>query len=143
MPEEINRVLTDGISDLLFCPEQSGVENLLNEGVRKEEIHLVGHVMIHALQRSLEEARKSAFLDELKGQVRIDGEGYAVLTMHRPWNVDDPLVFSRILDALGLIQEGLPILFPIHPRRRKNLSNLGLQQGVERLHALHLLEPLS
>lgn len=143
MPEEINCVLTDSISDLLFCTEQSGVENLLNEGVRKEKIHLLGHMMIDTLLSNLEKAKKSTILAELQSHGCLDGRGFPVLTMHRPSNVDDPVAFSRILDALEVIQKDLPILFPIHPRTRKNPSKLGLQQRVERLHALHFLEPLS
>lgn len=142
MPEEINRVVTDSISDFLFCTEQSGVENLLHEGVSKDKIHLVGHVMIDTLLHNLEKARQSTILDELSSQGRIDGDGFAVLTMHRPSNVDDPVVFSRILDALEIIQQDIPILFPIHPRTRGNLVTLGLQRRIEELPRLHLLEPL-
>jgi len=142
MPEEINRVLTDSISDLLFCTEQSGVENLIAEGVSKDKVYLVGHVMIDTLLSNLEKAQKSNILDELQTQGYSVGDGFAVLTMHRPSNVDDPVVFSRVLDALEVIQEDLPIFFPIHPRTRENLIRLGLRQRVERLPALHLLEPV-
>ena len=133
MPEEINRVVTDSISDLLFCTEQSGVENLLNEGIAKDRIHLVGHVMIDTLLHNLEKARQSTILEELRSQGCLDGDGFAVLTMHRPSNVDDPVVFSRILDALEIIQQDIPILFPIHPRTRSNLVTLDLQKRVEEL----------
>ena len=142
MPEEINRVVTDSISDLLFCTEQSGVDNLLHEGVSEDKIHLVGHVMIDTLLGNLEKARQSTILEELHHQGRLDGDGFAVLTMHRPSNVDDPDVFLRILDALEVIQRDMPILFPIHPRTRRNLLTLGLQGRIEQLPRLHLLEPL-
>ena len=142
MPEEINRVVTDSISDLLFCTEQSGVDNLLHEGVSEDKIHLVGHVMIDTLLGNLEKARQSTILEELHHQGRLDGDGFAVLTMHRPSNVDDPDVFLRILDALEIIQRDMPILFPIHPRTRRNLLTLGLQGRIEQLPRLHLLEPL-
>ena len=142
MPEEVNRVVTDSISDLLFCTEQSGVENLKNEGIAKDKIHLVGHVMIDTLLCNLNKARQSVILEELCRRGYIDGDGFAVLTMHRPSNVDDPVVFSRILDALAIIQKDMPILFPIHPRTRRNLVRLGLQTLIERLPRLHLLEPL-
>ena len=142
MPEEINRILTDSISDLLFCTEQSGVDNLINEGVSTDRIHLVGHVMIDTLLSNLDKANKSTILSQLEAQGCVNGDGFAVLTMHRPSNVDDPIVFSRILDALAVIQQDIPILFPIHPRTRKNLFRLGLQQRVERLTRLHLLEPI-
>jgi len=133
MPEEINRIVTDSISDQLFCTEQSGVENLLNEGIAKDRIHLVGHVMIDTLLHNLEKARQSTILEELRSQGCLDGDGFAVLTMHRPSNVDDPVVFSRILDALEIIQQDMPVLFPIHPRTRSNLVTLDLQKRVEEL----------
>jgi len=142
MPEEINRILTDSISDLLFCTERSGVDNLLKEGVARDRIHLVGHVMIDTLLKNLERARESKILDDLRAQGCLNGEGFAVLTLHRPSNVDDPAVFSRILDALAAIQVDLPVLFPVHPRTRKNLATLGLMPRIDGLKNLHLLEPV-
>ncbi len=142
MPEEINRILTDSISDLLFCTEQSGVDNLRNEGVSEEKIHLVGHVMIDTLLRNLRKAQTSTIIDDLHGKGMINGNAFAVLTMHRPSNVDDPVVFGRILDALAVIQLDLPILFPIHPRTRKNLSGSGLMTRVDSMPGLHLIDPL-
>ena len=137
MPEEINRLATDGISDLLCCTEQSGVDNLLKEGHAPEKVHLVGNVMIDTLLKNREKAEQSTILDDL-GLTR--GE-YAVLTLHRPSNVDDPRVFGGILDALETIQRDIPILFPIHPRTRNNLPKLGLQQRVDGLEGLRLIEP--
>jgi len=142
MPEEINRLLTDSISELLFCTEQSGVDNLLREGIPASRIHLVGHVMIDTLLNNLERARKSTILDELRDRGCIDGDGFALVTMHRPSNVDDPIVFARVLDALAVIQEELPILFPVHPRTRKNLASLRLEERLHLMPRLHLLEPV-
>jgi len=142
MPEEVNRVLTDAITDVLFCTEQSGVDNLMREGIAKEKIHLVGHVMIDTLLKNLEKARESDIVDQLRAQGCIDGDGFAMLTMHRPSNVDDTKVFARILDALEVIQQDLPILFPIHPRTRKNLAVLGLQERMDALPNIHLMEPI-
>jgi UDP-N-acetylglucosamine 2-epimerase (non-hydrolysing) len=142
MPEEINRVLTDSISDLLFCTEQSGVNNLLTEGIARERIHMVGHVMIDTLLSNIEKAKESTIITELQQQGRIDGDGYAMLTMHRPSNVDNPETFSRILDALEVIQKDMPILFPIHPRTRKNLAKLGLQDRMDSLRNIHLMDPI-
>lgn len=142
MPEEINRVLTDSISDLLFCTEQSGVDNLLAEGICRDKIYMVGHVMIDTLIRNLERARESMILDELHDQGCIDGDGFSVLTLHRPSNVDDPVVFSRILDALEVIQDELPIIFPIHPRTRKNIVSMNLRKRVDSLVRLHLIDPI-
>lgn len=142
MPEEVNRVLTDAISDILFCTEQSGVDNLLKEGIAPEKIHLVGHVMIDTLMRNLERASESEIIDRLQDQICLNGNGYAVLTLHRPSNVDDPEIFSRILDALEVIQQEMPILFPIHPRTRKNLAVLGLQRRIDSLKNVHLMDPI-
>ena len=137
MPEEINRLLTDAISDLLLCSEPSGVENLRNEGVAEEKIFLVGNVMIDALVKNRPKADKSNVLERLslgKGQ-------YAVLTLHRPANVDDPLAFGWILDALEIIQQELPVIFPVHPRTRKNLDRSPLGRRVEQAANLRLIEP--
>jgi UDP-N-acetylglucosamine 2-epimerase (non-hydrolysing) len=142
MPEEINRVLTDSISDLLFCTEQSGVDNLMKEGISKEKIHLVGHVMIDTLLNNLEKAKKSTIIERLQKKGYIDGNAFVMLTMHRPSNVDNPEIFSRILDALEVIQEDTPILFPIHPRTRKNLTALNLKDRMDSLRNIHLMEPI-
>jgi len=138
MPEEINRVLTDAISDLLFCTEQSGVDNLLREGVSEHRVHLVGNVMIDTLLSNMERAKESSALEDhgLK-----DGE-FAVLTLHRPSNVDNRSVFSGLLDALEIIQADMPIIFPVHPRTRKQLSNLGLDERVRSLPGIRLVDPL-
>jgi UDP-N-acetylglucosamine 2-epimerase (non-hydrolysing) len=137
MPEEINRVLTDAISDLLFCTEHSGVENLRCEGVAEEKVFLVGNVMIDTLLANREKAEASAILQTL-GLRR--GE-YAVLTLHRPSNVDDPVVFGRLLDAFEAVQKDLPIVFPIHPRTRKNLAGSPLGRRVEGMVGLRLIDP--
>ena len=142
MPEEINRILTDSISDLLFCTEQSGVDNLLSEGIPADKIHMVGHVMIDTLLRNKSKADQSPIIEELKNSGVIDGDGFVVLTMHRPSNVDDPKVFAGILDALEIIQEDMPIIFPIHPRTRKNLAATDLGKRVESMPRLHLLDPV-
>ena len=142
MPEEINRILTDSISDFLFCTEQSGVDNLVKEGIAKEKIHMVGHVMIDTLLSNLKKAKKSTIIEQLRKQGCLDGDTFAMLTMHRPSNVDDPMAFSRILDALEVIQNDIPILFPIHPRTRKNLITLGLQDRMDSLRNIHLMEPI-
>lgn len=143
MPEEINRVLTDSISDLLFCTEQSGVDNLAREGIAPEKVHMVGHVMIDTLLKNLERAKSSTIVDQLRQEGWIDGEGcYAMLTLHRPSNVDNATTFGQILDALEQIQQDLPILFPIHPRTQKNLGTLGLQERIDAMENIHLMEPI-
>ena len=142
MPEEINRILTDSISDLLFCTEKSGVENLLSEGICPDKIYLVGHVMIDTLKRNMKIAGSSTILDQLHDKGCIDGDGFSVLTLHRPSNVDDPVVFSRILDALEVIQDDLPIIFPIHPRTRNNIISMNLHKRIDSLPRLHLIDPI-
>ncbi len=142
MPEEINRILTDAISDLLFCTEQSGVDNLLAEGIAADKIHMVGHVIIDTLLKNLERAGSSTILDDIRQSHGIDSDGFAVLTMHRPSNVDDKETFIRILDALEVIQKDMPILFPAHPRTRKNIESFGLQSRVDSMAGFHMLEPL-
>ena len=137
MPEEINRVLTDAISDLLFCTEQSGADNLRREGVPEERVFLVGNVMIDTLLKNKAKADASAILDEL----HLAPRGYAAMTLHRPSNVDDPAVFGRILDALEAIQQDLPIIFPIHPRTRKNIAAMGLAGRMEGMANLRLIDP--
>jgi UDP-N-acetylglucosamine 2-epimerase (non-hydrolysing) len=127
MPEEINRKLTDAISSLLFVSEQSGMENLKNEGVPPEKTFLVGNVMIDSLLRHREAAAKSPLLDQLG--VRKNGSGcrpYGVLTLHRPSNVDDPRILQGILSAVCAVAAEFPVFFPIHPRTRKNIESFGL-----------------
>ena len=138
MPEEINRVLTDAISDLLFCTEQSGVENLRREGVAEERIHLVGNLMIDTLLRHRARAAQSPILDDLG----LASGGYAVLTLHRPSNVDDPETLGRIWDALEALQRDMPLVFPAHPRTRRRMAEFGLSPRIDALENLRVLEPL-
>ncbi|MCY2930943.1 MAG: UDP-N-acetylglucosamine 2-epimerase (non-hydrolyzing) [Planctomycetota bacterium] len=137
MPEEINRLLTDAISDILFCTEQSGVDNLLHEGVAREKVFLVGNVMIDTLIKNRAKADASPILEDLGLRA---GE-YAVLTLHRPSNVDDPAIFGRLLDSLEVIQRDLPIVFPTHPRTRKNIGVMGLGERIDGMKNLRLIDP--
>jgi UDP-N-acetylglucosamine 2-epimerase (non-hydrolysing) len=138
MPEEINRVLTDCISDYLFVTEPSGEENLLREGIPKEKIFFVGNVMIDTLLANKVKAEQSPILQAL----RLSPQNYAVLTLHRPSNVDIQETFLRILAALEKIQTRLPIMFPIHPRTKKRIDEFGLAARVESLQNFRLIEPL-
>jgi UDP-N-acetylglucosamine 2-epimerase (non-hydrolysing) len=129
MPEEINRKLTDAISDLLFVTEQSGIENLKHEGVPPEKIFLVGNVMIDCLLRHRELAAKSPVLDRLGVRRNDDGfSPYGILTLHRPSNVDDPKTLQGILSAVSALASELPVFFPVHPRTRKNIESFGLER---------------
>jgi UDP-N-acetylglucosamine 2-epimerase (non-hydrolysing) len=138
MPEEINRKVTDVLSRYLFASEESGVTNLRREGVPEERIFLVGNVMIDTLLRHREAAAQSPILTRLQLQ---DEQGqprpYAVLTLHRPANVDDPAVLSGLLQAVAAIRPGLPVLFPVHPRTRERMKVAGAVPN-----GLVLLDPL-
>ena len=137
MPEEINRLLTDQISDLLLTPSRDGDVNLLAEGVPEERIRFVGNVMIDSLLGNLERARKSSTLADLN----LAGKDYALLTLHRPSNVDQKDGFGGILDSLTEIARQMPIVFPAHPRTRKMIDELGLSEKVERAD-LRVIEPV-
>ncbi|RQW01381.1 UDP-N-acetylglucosamine 2-epimerase (non-hydrolyzing) [candidate division KSB1 bacterium] len=138
MPEEINRVITDAIAEYLFVTEPSGVENLLCEGIPKEKVYFVGNVMIDTLLANKAKADQSAILQELY----LCSQEYALLTLHRPSNVDDQKIFCGILDALSEIQRQLPIIFPVHPRTRQRLAEFGLSSRIASLNNLRLTEPL-
>lgn len=134
MPEEINRILTDSISDILFTTETSGDENLLRAGIAKEQIHFVGNVMIDTLLTHRTRAAQSPILTDL----HIEPKQYAVVTLHRPSNVDDEATFSGIMTALNEISRTLPIIFPVHPRTKKRLA----EWQISCSQAIRFVEPL-
>jgi UDP-N-acetylglucosamine 2-epimerase (non-hydrolysing) len=148
MPEEINRKLTDALADFLFVTEESGMRNLRKEGVAEESIFLVGNVMIDSLLRHRELAARTGILDRLGLAGAKDGpKSYAVLTLHRPANVDDRRLLAAILEPLAILARTLPIYFPAHPRTRSRIEEFGLQHyfrpAEERASAgLMILEPL-
>jgi len=143
MPEEINRILTDQISDLLFITERSGRANLLREGIAESRIHFVGNVMIDTLRRNLE--RSVPLSQILKDAGREDflggNAGYAVLTMHRPSNVDDPVILRTLLETVLKISRRLPVIFPMHPRTRAMIEEFGLEEMLD-VPGLLLLSPM-
>jgi UDP-N-acetylglucosamine 2-epimerase (non-hydrolysing) len=122
MPEEINRVLTDHLSDLLFITEESGRRNLLREGIPEDRIHFVGNVMIDSLHRQVEAANSSDIMDRLG----LQPNAFGLVTLHRPSNVDDAATFHGILSALHAIAAKLPLLFPVHPRTQSNVERWSL-----------------
>jgi UDP-N-acetylglucosamine 2-epimerase (non-hydrolysing) len=130
MPEEVNRLVTDQLCDLLFTPSADGDENLAAEGVAPERIRRVGNVMIDTLVRSLPYARapRGAALPER----------YALVTLHRPSNVDDPAHLRELLEALLALAAELPVVFPVHPRTRQRIAEFALEDGAR---VLHMLEP--
>jgi UDP-N-acetylglucosamine 2-epimerase (non-hydrolysing) len=131
MPEEINRLVTDQLSDLLFTPSEDGDRNLEREGIAKEKVFLVGNVMIDTLIRLLPAAEK----------VSLDGlpSDYVLVTLHRPSNVDDPGSLRALLDVLGKISARIAVVFPVHPRTRLRIHDLGLTLPAS--DRLLLLEP--
>ena len=118
MPEEINRVLTDRISDLMLTPSEDANHNLIKEGVSPANISLVVNVMIDSLVRLLPVAQKSKILQKLG----LAEESFVLVTLHRPANVDKPAVLKSVLDALVKIASDLPVVFPVHPRTRKTIQ---------------------
>ena len=138
MPEEINRIVTDALSDWLFATSRGAVEHLRNEGVPDEKIFFVGDVMVDTLMkyRPRAEALRSP------SKFGLEPKGYTLLTLHRPSNVDDADVFAGILDALAAIQCDVPILFPAHPRTVKRIQEFGFQERLAASPDLHIVEPL-
>ncbi|HKW51135.1 MAG TPA: UDP-N-acetylglucosamine 2-epimerase (non-hydrolyzing) [Candidatus Eisenbacteria bacterium] len=136
MPEEVNRVLTDSVSSLLFTTETSADENLAREGISADRVHFVGNVMIDTLFRYRERARQSDVLERL----RFSPAGYAVLTLHRPSNVDDEGTLGMLLSAVGRIQGEIPVVFPVHPRTRRRLEALGAV--LPPMLGLRLVDPM-
>jgi UDP-N-acetylglucosamine 2-epimerase (non-hydrolysing) len=134
MPEEINRILTDALSRWLFVSEHSGVENLSREGISEDRIFFVGNVMIDTLLRCREKSEQSRILETLG----VGGCDYAVLTLHRPANVDEPAVFAGLMRAVERLQRELPVVFPVHPRTRKALDRF----PPDSMPNLLLTEPL-
>ena len=126
MPEEVNRVLTDRISDLLFVTEKSGIENLRNEGVPDEKVHFVGNVMIDSVKHYIPKTESSKILDDYS----LEKQKYVLVTLHRPSNVDEENQLRKLFKLLNRIAEERKIIFPIHPRTRKNLEKFGLTDNV-------------
>ncbi|MCK6685228.1 MAG: UDP-N-acetylglucosamine 2-epimerase (non-hydrolyzing) [Thermoanaerobaculia bacterium] len=139
MPEEINRILTDAISDLLLVSEPSGLKNLAAEGISPEKTRLVGNVMIDTLEREERRARELG----MPARLGLSAHEYALLTLHRPSNVDEYAVLARLIETVCDLSRQLRIVFPVHPRTRAALSRNGLMADLERSPGVTLLEPLS
>ncbi len=137
MPEELNRVVVDAVSNLLFVSEESGVTNLRREGRPEAGIHLIGNVMIDTLVRF----RSKAALRNPAAALGVSGR-YGVLTLHRPSNVDSAAALGPLLRAIGEVSQHLPIVFPIHPRTRNRLEASGLGSALAAISGLHCTEPL-
>jgi UDP-N-acetylglucosamine 2-epimerase (non-hydrolysing) len=147
MPEEVNRLITDALSDLLFTSEESGNLNLVREGVPKEKINFSGNVMVDSLFVAVAKDRGRSLLETLG----VNGENprqFALVTLHRPSNVDDPEMLRRVMGALKVIGSRIAVFFPVHPRTAARMKDIGMTGGVDGLRAglvepgLHTLDPL-
>lgn len=139
MPEEINRIVTDSIADVLWTPSPDADENLAAEGVPAERIEFVGNIMIDSFEL-LRDRIESAGTRESLGLVQGD---YGVVTLHRPSNVDDTKKLATIVDALSAVADDVPLVFPVHPRTRARLGDGELYTRLERHSAIMLIDPLS
>jgi len=139
MPEEINRIVTDSLADLLWTPSPDGDENLIKEGVPLHKIQRVGNIMIDSLEmlRSRIEKEKSFERYGLKPG------GYGLVTLHRPANVDEPDLLREICRILQRVAKQIPLIFPVHPRTHKSLAKFGLWDDLQSISALHLTDPIS
>lgn len=134
MPEEVNRIVTDHVSDLLFVTEESGIQNLCNEGVSLERVHFVGNTMIDSLLTFKDKAEQSTICEKLGLRTgSANGSSstlpYALLTLHRPSNVDNREGFLSIIEALQELAKDVPVIFPVHPRTRQRIKDFGLDLG--------------
>ena len=132
MPEEVNRVVTDRLSDLLLASSPDAVDNLLAEGYRADQIKLVGNVMIDTLRSNLDRALSR----QVAAGLGLGADRYGVVTLHRPSNVDDPRSLAQLVDALGDVAQRCPMVFPVHPRTRSKLQGVAVPANV------HMIDPL-
>jgi UDP-N-acetylglucosamine 2-epimerase (non-hydrolysing) len=139
MPEEINRKVTDAISDILFTPSRDGNENLIREGVDRNKIHLVGNIMIDSLTRILQriDARDE---DRVFQKFGLKRNHFVLVTLHRPSNVDDKSNLTRMMQFLNHLSLRIPVIFPVHPRTKKNMNGLESNDAVNR--DFKIVEPL-
>ena len=138
MPEEINRIVTDAVSDYLFTPSRDADANLRAEGIPAERIHCVGNVMVDSLRTALKSLHRSTALEDLG----LEPRGYALLTLHRDFNVDSEERLRQALDAVERVQRRLPVVFPVHPRTRARIESFGLQPRLAQAPNLRLIEPV-
>lgn len=139
MPEEINRVVTDRLSDLLFPPSQEAAHNLAAEGYRPDQIHVVGNVMIDCLLANLERATMRKRFEDYG----LASGSYGLVTLHRPSNVDEPVVLEALVDTLSGISESLPLLFAVHPRTQARMKGMPLHDNIRTIEPQGYLDFLS
>jgi len=138
MPEEINRILTDHISDYLFTTCEDGKKNLLREGIDKKKIFFVGNIMIDTLLKQQKKSKKTGILNKLN----IKPKEYSLLTLHRPSNVDDKKILKTLFETFNIIQKKIKIIYPIHPRTQKRIKQFGLEKYVKQMKNLIITPPL-
>ena len=143
MPEEINRILTDALSDLLFVTEKDAILNLKREGISVKKIHFVGNVMIDTLITNLSKTRRSDAVESYKRLLGENENGYGVVTLHRPSNVDSRKDLSELMNCLQMISGRIPLIFPIHPRTKRNLERFGIDRTLGKNRNILFIEPLS
>lgn len=150
MPEEINRLVTDAISDVFITTSTDADENLVQEGVSTEKIFMLGNLMIDSLVANREKASKTELRFKRLGserQIALNVDfmrgNYGIVTFHRPGNVDDKALLSTLIEIWGRVSEQIPLVFPIHPRTWKNIQTFGLHETVNKYEHLFLIEPLS
>jgi UDP-N-acetylglucosamine 2-epimerase (non-hydrolysing) len=139
MPEEINRLVTDALADILWTPSADGDENLIREGVSGEKVHRVGNIMID----SLEMLRNKIQSQDAYSDLGLKPQQYGMVTLHRPSNVDDPEKLGRLFSLLSDISKKIPLVFPIHPRTRKSAEQIGILPQLDQAKKLILLDPLN
>ena len=139
MPEEINRIVTDSLADILWTPSRDGNDNLIREGVAKEKIVMVGNIMID----SLEMLREKIECQRIYGELELEPKNYALVTLHRPSNVDDYQKLADLCQNLVRVSRRIPLVFPVHPRTRKNLQKSGFFDMLDKSNAIMLLEPFN
>jgi UDP-N-acetylglucosamine 2-epimerase (non-hydrolysing) len=149
MPEEINRVVTDAISDYYFTTSVDADENLINEGVDSSRIYMVGNLMIDSLVANLEKASSTPLRFKPLNRENIVELGkefkqgqYVVLTFHRPSNVDSKESLSQLVEIWGTLSKRLPLIFPVHPRTYKNIETFGMREKIDQFENLFFIEPL-
>lgn len=138
MPEEVNRIVTDSVADILLPPSKDAVDTLLKEGHDNDQIHLVGNIMIDTLLKNQQKILQSDILQQLK----IERQAYTLLTLHRPSNVDNVKSLKNIIEALEEIQNRIKIVFPIHPRTKKKIEEYGLMNRIQQSENIILTDPL-
>lgn len=139
MPEEINRLLTDVIADMLWVPSRDAIDNLTKEGVSPEKIQFVGNIMIDSLELQREKIESQAIYKNYG----LKRGCYGIVTFHRPSNVDNKILLNNISEILKSIAEEIPLVFPIHPRTRAKMAECGLLLELEKAKGVYLVEPLN